>query len=80
MTLRAWLQLQKRLHGGRKGARQRLADATGVSLPAIDRAKDRDASLVTAEKIHLATGGAVELWRMTREVAAPARDKRPACG
>lgn len=74
--LDAWLRTEG------KGASARLHRTSGVSLPAIARARLGCASLATAIKIHLATGGKVPVADMTREErevvrhAAGARGRR----
>lgn len=73
-SLRVWIE---RL-GKRKGERQRLHLLTGVSLPAIDRACKRNATYEVAVRLSEATGGEVEVWRMTKSRVALARRKRDA--
>ncbi len=70
MTLAEWLTQSG------TNATQRLATAAGVSVPTIYRARERRATLESAEKIHAATGGAVELWHMTTARDVPPTNVR----
>lgn len=65
MTLDAWIQAE----GVR--AVQRLSQRSGVSIPAIYRARERRAQLATATKLHLATDCVVPISSMTGD-AVPA--------
>lgn len=66
MSLDEWLKANG------YGSKTRLLRDARVAWRVIERACERRASLESAEKIHAATHGAVELWHMT-----PARE-RPA--
>lgn len=65
MNLRAWVKQRGR------GELTRLHMATGLTLPTIYRAYDRCATLASAEKLHEATGGEVELGHMTTDRPLP---------
>jgi hypothetical protein len=72
MTLTDWLKAQG------YGGKHRLHMAAQVSPRVIDNACNRRASLESAEKIHAATGEAVELWHMTTARDAPVTSRRRA--
>jgi hypothetical protein len=61
MTFDAWLAADG------TGAVHRLHLKTGVSLPAIARARKGRANLATATKLHLATGCKVPIASMTAD-------------
>lgn len=65
MTLDEWLDANGR--GQRGGGIQRLRDLSGVSLPAIGRAREGKASLASAIKISAATDGKVKIASMTAD-------------
>lgn len=71
-SLRSWIER----NGKRTGERQRLHERSGVSLPAIDRACKRSATYEVAVRLHEATGGEVEVWRMTRSKLALASRRK----
>lgn len=66
MTLDGWLKADG------AGSVERLHRKAGVSLPVIGRARKGKASLASAAKIHLATGGAVPVASMTSDDVPPA--------
>jgi hypothetical protein len=80
MTLNEWLDANGYWKPG--GGIQRLRDLSGVSLPAIGRARWGKASLASAIKLSAATEGRVRISSMTRDEVPtelePRRRKRVA--
>ena len=73
--LRRWLRMQGR------GAIQRLHERAGVSLPVISRARDGNANLASAIRIHTVIaelGAHVPISSMTRDKVPAALRKRVA--
>ncbi len=75
MDLSAWLAA-----GGCERTAHGLHLQTGVSLPAIARARRGRASLASATKIHFATGRQVPISSMTEDDVPPELETELAAG